>query len=97
MGLVRTFVWTETRVAIDAVGTVLDCQRSDVGIVLPDGRNQRFTICIPTGLHLLITLLIGQKPLPVVVARKVAQELKYLSHLKLNIQVYQSPDSLRNA
>ena len=87
MGLVRTFVWTETRVAMDAVGTVFDCQRSDVGIVLPDGRNQRFTICIPTGLHLLITLLIGQKPLPVVVARKgragievsLSYEIKYSS------------------
>ena len=80
MGLIRTFVVTETRVAIDAVGTVFDFQGSDVGVELPDGRYQCFAKGIPAGLYLLIPLFVGHKPFPVVVARKVAQELQCFSH-----------------
>ena len=80
MGLVWALVGTEPCVAIDAIGAVLNGQMGYVGVELPYGFNQFPAKLIPSGEHRLITLLVGCKPLLIIVARQVAQKIYYIFH-----------------
>ena len=81
MSLVRTLVCTKTCVAINAVSAVLDCQAGYVRVKSSDFLNEFLAEFMPTRQYLLIPLLVGSKPLPVVIARNVAQKINYLLHL----------------
>ena len=81
MSLVRTLVCTKTCVAINAVSAVLDSQAGYVRIELSDSLNEFLAELMPTRQYLLISLLVGSKPLPVVIARNVAQKINYFLHL----------------
>ena len=81
MSLVRTLVCTTTCVAITAVSAVLDCQAGYVRVKSSDFLNEFLAEFMPTRQYLLIPLLVGSKPLPVVIARNVAQKINYFLHL----------------
>ena len=81
MSLVRTLICTKTCVAINAVSAVLDCQAGYVRVKSSDFLNEFLAELMPTRQYLLISLLVGSKPLPVVIARKVAQKINYFLHL----------------
>ena len=81
MSLVRTLVCAETSVAIYAVSAVLDSQTGYVRVKLTDFLNEFLAELMPMRQYLLISLLVGSKPLLVVIARNVAQKINYFLHL----------------
>ena len=81
MSLVRTLVCTEPCVAIYPISTVLDSQAGNVRVILSDCLNEFLAEFMPTRQYLLVPLLVGSKPLLVVIARKVAQKINYFFHL----------------
>ena len=81
MSLVRTFVGTETSVAIDAVSAVLDRKSGYIRVILSDFLNKLPAKILPKRQNLLITSFVGIKLLLVIVAREVAQKINNLFHI----------------
>ena len=75
MGFVRCLVLAETCVAIYAVGAILYSKTSYVTIIFSYLTYQLFAEFVPFGLYFQIPVLICSKPLLIIIARKIAQEL----------------------
>ena len=84
MGLVRTFVFRETDVAVDAVGAILHGQSGHRRVEQRDFLNQLLGKAVEMCLQTEVVGLVGIEPFPVVVALQLPEELDNLFHIPLS-------------
>lgn len=75
MSFVRCLVLAETCIAIYAVGAVLYCETCYVAIIFSYLAYQLLAEIVLFGLYFQIPVLVSCKPLLIIIARKIAQEL----------------------
>ena len=75
VGLVGRLIQTESGVAIDTVGAILDGEPGDILVIGTDSPYQLLAKGIPALHHRLIASLIGRKPFAIVMRIQVAQKV----------------------